>query len=172
MHFGASRRPRDMIESVRIPDDWLDVALRLVGAVGLGAAVGLDREIHRKPAGLRTHAMVALGSALFVLVPLVALTPGTPIAGDALSRVIQGIVAGVGFIGAGAILQRHRDTEVKGITTASSIWVAAALGVAAGVGLWRTALLALGLCIVVLVLGVPLDNVFNRKVRKTKGDAE
>lgn len=155
-----------MIESVRIPDDWLDVAMRLAGAVGVGAVLGLDREIHQKPAGLRTHAMVALGAALFVMVPLVALESGAPIAGDALSRVVQGIVAGVGFIGAGTILQGRDDTEVRGITTASSIWVAAALGVATGLGLWRTALLALGLCIVVLVLGLPIEKALTRYMGK------
>jgi len=113
-----------------VPDanTFARVLVRLGFAVLLTSVIGWDRERGRKTAGLRTHLMVAIGSALFVLI----LEDST---GDqAVSRVIQGITAGVGFICGGAILKLESQNKVRGLTTAGSVWFAAAIGVAAGTG--------------------------------------
>ncbi|MFD2753869.1 MgtC/SapB family protein [Comamonas terrae] len=139
--------------------DVLDIAqmtrniLRLTLAAALGGLLGWQRESQGKEAGLRTHMLVAMGSALFVLVSLQA-GIGAP---DA-SRVIQGLTAGVGFLGAGAILKAEkRDTplHVKGLTTAAGIWLTAAIGVAAGLGEESTAIISTLLALLVLS-AVPL----------------
>jgi len=113
------------------------VLLRLVVAVLLAGVPGWDRERRGAPAGLRTHMLVALGAALFMLVPQQA---GVDTAG--LSRVAQGVVAGIGFLGAGAIMKLDHDRGVHGLTTAASIWATAAIGIAAGVGRLLTAIMA------------------------------
>jgi putative Mg2+ transporter-C (MgtC) family protein len=110
-------------------EQFARVLIRLFGAALVGAIIGLQRQRAHKPAGLRTHMLVALGSAVFVLVPLelhVAL-------GD-VGRVVQGVAAGIGFIGAGAILKRTEEGDVQGLTTAAGIWLTAAVGVAIGLG--------------------------------------
>ena len=102
---------------------------RLSIAAVLGGVLGLEREWHGKDAGLRTHMLIAVGAALFVLIPLQG---GMPVAD--LSRVIQGIVAGIGFIGGGAILKLSEERRIEGLTTAAGIWLTAAIGIAAGLG--------------------------------------
>jgi putative Mg2+ transporter-C (MgtC) family protein len=116
--------------------------LRLTAAAVLGGIVGYDRERRGKEAGLRTHMLVALGAALFVVIPLQA-----GMNDEAASRVIQGITAGIGFIGGGAILKLSHRGEVRGLTTAAGIWLTAALGVAAGYG-------RIGSAAIAAVLGV------------------
>jgi putative Mg2+ transporter-C (MgtC) family protein len=111
------------------PDVLTRVIARIAAAAMLGAMLGLNREIAGKPAGLRTHMLVAVGSALFVLVPLLA---GMQI--KDVSRIIQGVVTGIGFLGAGAILKRNDEQEIHGLTTAASIWLTSAIGLAAGLG--------------------------------------
>lgn len=123
------------------------IALRLTLAAVLGAAIGYERELSGKAAGLRTHILVTLGSAIFILVP--ALSEMTT--ADA-SRVMQGVVSGIGFLGAGAILKQTKDQEVKGLTTAASIWVAAAVGVAVGYG--REAMAVASTLVALFVLAV------------------
>lgn len=113
------------------------IVLRLAMAILLGAAIGYERELQGKAAGLRTHMLVSLGAAIFVLVPLQS---GMEIA-DA-SRVLQGVIAGIGFLGAGAIIKHSDSHEIKGLTTAASIWVAAAVGIAAGMGREATAVVS------------------------------
>ena len=142
--------------------EWIELAARLGGAVLAGAILGVNRDLHRKPAGLRTHALVCLGSAVVVVI----VASMTDAGADAVSRVIQGVVTGVGFIGAGVIL--HHDTEhrVEGLTTAASIWLAAALGVACGSGHWITVLLALALTLGVLVFGGPIERRCERWLRR------
>jgi putative Mg2+ transporter-C (MgtC) family protein len=123
--------------------------VRMVFAALLGGVVGFDRERRGKEAGLRTHMLVALGAALFVIVPQQA-----GMTDAELSRVIQGVAAGIGFIGGGAILKLSEQGQVKGLTTAAGIWVTAALGLAAGYGRIGTAVLATLLGIGILtVLG-------------------
>jgi putative Mg2+ transporter-C (MgtC) family protein len=153
------RRILVVMDAVLTPANYIDIALRLVVALLLGAAVGFDREIQQKPAGLRTHALVALGAALLTIMGL--LLDGGDAGGDAASRVLQGVVAGIGFIGGGVILHRG-DKEVSGLTTAASIWVVAALGMACGAGLWRSALTTALLVLAVLALGDPLDRMIRR----------
>jgi putative Mg2+ transporter-C (MgtC) family protein len=119
--------------------------IRLVAAASLGAVVGLQRSRTGKPAGLRTHVLVASGAALFALIPSeLRMSP------DGLSRVIQGVATGIGFIGGGAVLKLGAQQEVKGLTTAAGIWMTAGVGVAAGLGLLGIALVALVLTVLVL----------------------
>lgn len=120
------------------------VTIRLAVAVIVGGLVGYEREASGQAAGLRTHMLVALGAAIFVLVPLQA---GIPLVD--MSRVIQGVVAGIGFLGAGAII-KMKDNEIKGLTTAASIWLTAAIGVACGLGREATALVSALFALLVL----------------------
>src|SRR4051794_38836414 len=124
-----------------------DLAVRMFVAAVLGAAIGLEREIHEHPAGMRTHLLVALGSAIFTELSIfgfegIVATPIDP------SRVAAQIVSGIGFLGAGAILKY--GTSIRGLTTAASLWTAAAIGMAAGAGEWLIA--AIGTFIVVFSL--------------------
>jgi putative Mg2+ transporter-C (MgtC) family protein len=149
------------MDSISIPADTLTLAVRLGLATLLGGAIGLNREITLKPAGLRTHALVSLGAAVATYVGL-QLTQYAAGDSTAPSRVIQGIVAGVGFIGGGVILHRPEAQVVRGLTTASSIWVVAATGVAAGAGLWRAAVITVVLSLIVLTFGLPVDQALHR----------
>jgi putative Mg2+ transporter-C (MgtC) family protein len=141
------------MDTISVPQSTLEIIGRLVLATLLGAAVGANRERLRKPAGLRTHALVSLGAALFTIAGLL-LAKDDP---AATSRVLQGIAAGIGFIGAGVIMRRPDAQDVQGLTTAAAIWVVAAFGVGVGVGLWQTSLAALALTLVVLGLGERVD---------------
>jgi putative Mg2+ transporter-C (MgtC) family protein len=136
------------------PNDFPNIIFRLCLALLLGAVIGIEREIRHKPAGLRTHMLVSFGSALFTLIPLQA-GMQEPNA-DALSRVIQGIAAGVGFLGAGEIFressQQSQRPEIHGLTSAAAIWASAALGITAGCGLWQLGLIAAILIFLVLSL--------------------
>jgi putative Mg2+ transporter-C (MgtC) family protein len=123
------------------------VVVRLVFAAVLGGALGWQREHVGKAAGLRTHMLTAMGAALFLMAAAEA-----GIAKDQLSRVIQGIVTGIGFVGAGVILKLTEQRQVKGLTTAASVWMAAAVGVAAGLG--RETFAVLGVLLALLVLSV------------------
>ena len=148
------------MDSIGPPADNLTLALRLALATLLGAGVGLNREISFKPAGLRTHALVALGAALLAVL---GLQLGSA-AGDgaAASRIIQGMVAGIGFIGGGVILHRADVRMVHGLTTAASIWVVAATGAAVGAGLWRAAVMTIVLALVILTVGRKIDQMLHR----------
>lgn len=131
---------------------WTDLE-RLGAAIGFAAAIGWEREWRRKPAGLRTHILVSLGAAAFVLVALRTAPGELANAASAtqvdLSRVIQGVAGGIGFLGAGTIIQSRGNVE--GLTTAASLWLAAALGIAAATGE-----LVLGLVVTVFALFVLL----------------
>jgi putative Mg2+ transporter-C (MgtC) family protein len=128
---------------------FVRVTVRLVVAAILGGILGFERERKGKAAGLRTHILVALGTALFTIAPLES---GMSIAD--LSRVFQGIATGIGFIGAGTILKRTEQEEIKGLTTAASIWLTAAIGTAVGAGrLWLPILGAFFAWITLSVLG-------------------
>src|SRR5262245_42994646 len=115
----------------------IEVAMRLVAATLIGGSVGLNREMRHRPAGLTTHALVGLGAALITAV-MATLTNLNHPDSQAMSRVIQGVIAGIGFLGGGAILKD--GDEVRGVTTAATIWVTAALGVACGAGYFGAAL--------------------------------
>jgi putative Mg2+ transporter-C (MgtC) family protein len=126
---------------------FIRVTIRLLVACLLGAAIGFEREKERKAAGLRTHMLVALGAALFTLIPQEAKMSS----GD-LSRIIQGIAAGIGFLGAGCILKLSDEHRVQGLTSAAGIWLTAAVGTAVGAGwLWPA---LLGVCLAWIILYV------------------
>lgn len=132
-------------------DQFVRVTLRLVFAAVIAGIIGWNRERGHKTAGLRTHMLVSLGSALFVLAALESVPADD--AGQAMedvSRVIQGVAAGIGFVGGGAVLKMQEDKEVRGLTTASSVWLAAAIGVAAGMG--RLAAAAIGVLLAWFIL--------------------
>lgn len=118
----------------------LELALRLLVAAALGAAVGVEREIHEHPAGMRTHLLVALGSAIFTELSIygfVDVLPGRAVAAPDPTRIAAQIVSGIGFLGAGAILKY--GTSIRGLTTAASLWAVAAIGLASGAGAWVVA---------------------------------
>jgi putative Mg2+ transporter-C (MgtC) family protein len=127
------------------PMDLLSVAVRLIVAVVLGGLLGYEREREGKDAGLRTHMLVALGAAMFTIAPLQA---GMSISD--LSRVVQGIAAGIGFIGAGTILKLTDQKQIHGLTTAAGIWLTAAIGVAVGSGLLWIPILGVVLALLIL----------------------
>ncbi|HXH39062.1 MAG TPA: MgtC/SapB family protein [Thermoanaerobaculia bacterium] len=143
---------------ITLPADAYEVVLRLSAAALIGGCIGLDREVRRKPAGMRTHALVSLGAALVVLVAV--RFPGVDHI-SAVTRVIQGIIAGVGFLGAGTILKSDHEM-VHGLTTAASIWLVATLGIACGIGQWIAALVALALALIILILGEPVEALVHR----------
>jgi putative Mg2+ transporter-C (MgtC) family protein len=140
--------------------DVTEVAMRLGAATLIGAAVGLNREMRHRPAGLKTHALVGLGAALITSVTA-ALTSIQQPDIAALSRAIQGIIAGIGFLGGGAILKD--GDEVHGITTAATIWVVAALGIGCGAGFFASAMIAMVIALLVLVVGNRIEEFVQTK---------
>jgi len=135
------------------------ILIRLSVATLVGCAIGLNRELYGKPAGMRTHALVALGAALMTVSSL-------DLAGKdsaAVLRTVQGIMAGIGFLGGGVILRDESNHSVHGLTTAASIWVVAALGIACGAGQWATTLVAVALTLVLLILGEKLEQKLRLK---------
>lgn len=157
--------PHAAMDVISIPTDEWRLAGRLALAALLGGILGLNREIALKPAGMRTHALVALGAALATIIGL-ALTvpPGND--ASAPGRIIQGLVAGIGFIGSGVILHRRDNHTVEGLTTAASIWVIAAVGVAVGAGLWRASIIVVVISLILLVVGTPIDRFVHRLSRR------
>jgi putative Mg2+ transporter-C (MgtC) family protein len=141
---------------------FLEILLRLGAATLIGCALGLNREIRGKPAGMRTHALVALGTALVTLTGMVLAGQDGEFDSNSVSRVIQGIVAGIGFLGGGTILKSDSGEQISGLTTAASLWVVACLGIACGVGLWLISLVALGLALLVLIAGEKVERVLHR----------
>jgi putative Mg2+ transporter-C (MgtC) family protein len=143
--------------------DLWDIALRLFAAIAVGIVIGIDREWRGKPVGIRTLALVSLGAALISLATIhLSALRNEP---DAISRVVQGVIQGVmtgiGFIGAGAVL--HRDKDVHGLTTAATVWVTAALGIAYALATWNIVLIGAGLTVFVLVILHPLDVWFDKR---------
>jgi putative Mg2+ transporter-C (MgtC) family protein len=139
--------------------EFWDDGMRLGAAALLGGALGLEREWKGHWAGLRTHMMVAIGCAIFVIA-------GANWAGessDSVTRVIQGITAGIGFLGAGTILKLDQKQEIKGLTTASSIWLSAALGTAAGLAEYALAVAAAIVSLFVLGVLGPMEKYFERR---------
>jgi putative Mg2+ transporter-C (MgtC) family protein len=141
-----------------IPDtrEFVRIIIRLLAAMLFGAVIGFQREKIGKPAGLRTHMLVSLGAALFVIAPLVG---GMDL--DGLSRVIQGLATGIGFIGGGAILKLHEQREIEGLTTAAGIWMTAAVGVAVGLGRLSLGLLSTILTLIILTIFSNIESRLN-----------
>jgi putative Mg2+ transporter-C (MgtC) family protein len=141
------------------PGAQLELGLRLILGLGLGAIIGFERELHRQPAGFRTHSLVCLGAALFAIIS------GYGYSGASIdpTRITAQIVSGIGFIGAGTILQ-HRG-QVRGLTTAASLWAVAAIGTASGSGLYTLAILGTILILVVLSLLDRIESYAHQHMR-------
>ncbi len=169
--------------------DWTEASLRIGMALLAGAAVGLNRDLFGKPTGVRLHALVAIGAAAAVMCGIETDHTGA-------SRVIQGIVGGIGFLGAGVIMrgagpgggirarapgtsaepspQSHDDEsrrppDIHYLTTAASIWVTAALGIVAGLGLWRILIITTVAAMAILLLGLPIDRALHGRFSRTRG---
>jgi len=127
---------------------WLEMILRFLLAVALGAGIGYQRERAGKTAGVRTHILVSSGAALFTLVSIYGFSDAVV----DISRVAAGVVVGVGFLGAGVILRGQREEEVAGLTTAATIWITASIGLAAGAGMYVISVIATAIIIGVLLL--------------------
>lgn len=148
-----------------VPDEaqTLRVFLRLAIAALLGGIIGIQREYSGKSAGLRTHMLVALGSSLFMII---AIEYG--MSSSDLARIIQGLTAGIGFIGGGAILKSKAEREITGLTTAASIWLTAGIGLAVGLGRWGSAALSVILTWIILTFAYHIETLINDKKRKKK----
>lgn len=158
---------RDEFADLSDPAQFTRVAVRLLVAVALAAIIGYERELHRKTAGLRTHMLVALGVALLIVA---AEQSGTQPA--EMTRVLQGLFAGIGFLGAGAILKLDEKQRVTGLTTAASIWATAAIAATAGLGRQATAVFATLLAYVILSLLVRLEQNLERAAPPRNGDED
>ena len=135
--------------------DWLEIITRLLAAALIGGSIGLNRHLHHKDVGLRTLSLVSCGAAGLVLASLHA--EGTVPNVDAMSRVMQGIMTGVGFIGAGVIMRRQSDEKIHGLTTAAAVWITAALGALCGIGEWKIIIVLSLITVMVLLTGGPVE---------------
>ena len=169
------------MESIAFMGGIVSVVVRLGVATLIGCALGINRDLRDKPAGLRTHALVALGSALATVTSIQLAYANGALDGGAVIRAVQGIVAGVGFLGGGVILHvsgtedgepGHHRKRVRGLTTAASVWVAAALGIACGAGQWPTAVVALAFTLLVLVAGGPVEAAIHRALHAHPAEDE
>lgn len=133
--------------------EW-EVALRLVAGTVIGIVIGLDRARLGQGTGVRTLGLVGLGAA-----SVTAIFDATGHE-DAASRVVQGLITGIGFLGAGVIVRRSGETFPRGLTTAASVWVTAALGAAAGVGVWTVVLTGTGIAFLLLAIGPRIERLF------------
>jgi putative Mg2+ transporter-C (MgtC) family protein len=138
---------QELIAGVPGVQQFSRVVMRLIAAVVLGAVIGFEREKAGKAAGLRTHILVSLGTCLFVLASM-----SYGMTSEGLSRVVQGIATGIGFIGAGSILKLSDLHDIKGLTTAAGIWMTAAIGVTVGLGLLGLAIMATIMTLIVLAV--------------------
>ena len=128
-----------------------DAVLRMLTAMLIGCVIGIDRDLHGKPTGMKTLGLVSLGACIATMC---AQGFSMTLSADAdVSRAVQGIVTGVGFLGAGVILQNPRENRVRGLTTAASIWVTAAVGIVCGLGVWSVAFIAMLMMIALMVIG-------------------
>jgi putative Mg2+ transporter-C (MgtC) family protein len=133
---------QELTAGLHDPQQLAHVSIRLLAATFCGGLIGIQRESTRKPAGLRTHVLVSVATAAFIVA-----CSASGMSSDGVSRVIQGIVTGIGFLGAGNILKLSHEHEIKGLTTAASVWMTAAIGVVIGLGN-----LGIGLIVTVLAL--------------------
>jgi putative Mg2+ transporter-C (MgtC) family protein len=141
--------------------DWNEcstLALRLALALLVGIVLGLNRWMHHKSAGIRTHSLVAIGSAAAVML----ISDFVQDDAQAVSRVLQGLITGLGFLGAGVIIREQHAQKVHGLTTAASLWACALIGAAFGAGQFTLGTLTLGAILLILALGGPLERLFAR----------
>jgi putative Mg2+ transporter-C (MgtC) family protein len=144
--------------------EFSEIVLRLAAATLIGAAIGLNRDLHGKPTGVRTLGLVCLGSALIVMAGD-GFAPTVSAHWDARSRVIQGLITGIGFLGGGVIVRSHaEEMQVRGFTTAACIWLTACIGVVCAIGAWLPIAVTLALVFLLLVLGGPLEKLLHRQL--------
>ena len=142
--------------------DTTDIVLRLGAATLAGGLIGLNRDLHGKPIGLRTLGLVGLATAMVMV--LVEPYYGDPTKfSDAASRVIQGILTGIGFLGAGVIIRAEHDFRIRGLTSAACTWLAACFGIVCGAGQWRIAAVAFAITFAILIAGGPIERWLHRK---------
>lgn len=146
--------------------DWSDAIIRLSAAAVIGGAIGVNRELRGKPTGVRTMSIVALGAALVVLVS----QHPAGAAPDAASRVIQGVITGIGFLGAGVILRNPAGKKVHGLTTAAAIWLTACIGIACGLGAWPLVGTTVVLIALILSFGGKLEHALSLRYRRHAED--
>jgi len=135
------------------------ILARLLAAAACGVVMGLNRKSHGKSAGMRTFSLVTLSTALATLTALLAMSADAA----APSRVVQGLVTGIGFLGAGLIIRRPDGHGIAGLTTAAAIWLAACIGIACGFGLYLLAVVTVALSLFVLIAGRPVERMFARR---------
>jgi putative Mg2+ transporter-C (MgtC) family protein len=142
--------------------DWPEISLRLGIAALAGSLIGLNRDLHGKPIGLKTLGLVSLATAMVVM----AADPSgdTTRLSDAASRTVQGILTGIGFLGAGVIVRAEHDFRVRGLTSAACTWLAACVGIACGAGQWRIVVMALAIAFVLLTVGRRLERWLHRRL--------
>ena len=160
-HTKVVRKRSDAAMVAPMIETW-DIVLRLVAATLAGAALGLNRDLHNKPTGVRTLGLVGLGAAIAVL--------SLSDAGDtnANSRVVQGTLTGIGFLGAGVII--HNNFRIHGLTTAACTWLAACIGIVCGTGAWRVFLIGIVLTFILLLWGGPFERATGRLLKPMPPD--
>jgi putative Mg2+ transporter-C (MgtC) family protein len=149
--------------------DWLEVSMRLLVAAVLGGAIGLNRNLHHKATGLRTLGLVACSAAGLVLATLHGVDGVVHV--EAASRVIQGLLTGLGFIGAGVIIRDQSAERVRGLTTAAAVWTTAAIGALCGMGAWKVVLVLTVIVWAILLLGGPIERAW-RELFRNKQDEQ
>lgn len=142
--------------------DWPEIVLRLGAATLAGGLIGLNRDLHGKPIGLRTLSIVSLATAMLLVLVDPSYDQGGPKNADAASRVMQGILTGIGFLGAGVIIRAEHDFRIRGLTSAACTWLAACVGIVCGVGQWRIVIVALAITFTVLIVGGRIERWLHR----------
>jgi putative Mg2+ transporter-C (MgtC) family protein len=140
--------------------EWSEIVMRLGAATLAGGAIGLNRDLHGKPIGLRTLGLVSLATAMVVLLADPSGHANT--ISDATSRIIQGILTGIGFLGAGVIIHRENRSRVQGLTSAACTWLTACFGIMCGAGYWRIVIVAFGITFIVLIAGGRVERWLHR----------
>jgi len=141
--------------------DWTEIILRLGVAALAGCVIGLNRDLHGKPIGLKTLGLVSLATSMLLLM---VHSSDAKIVSDAGSRVIQGILTGIGFLGAGVIVHAGRHFRVRGLTSAACTWLAACIGIVCGLGQWRLVTIALVITFAILTLGGPIERWLHKRL--------
>jgi putative Mg2+ transporter-C (MgtC) family protein len=140
--------------------EWSEIVMRLGAATLAGGSIGLNRDLHGKPIGLRTLGLVSLATAMVVLLADPSGHANT--ISDATSRIIQGILTGIGFLGAGVIIHRENRSRVQGLTSAACTWLTACFGIMCGAGYWRIVIVAFGITFIVLIAGGRVERWLHR----------
>jgi putative Mg2+ transporter-C (MgtC) family protein len=141
--------------------DWSEITLRLGVAALAGSLIGLNRDLHGKPIGLKTLGLVSLATAMLLVM---VHSDDVKIVSDAGSRVIQGILTGIGFLGAGVIVHAGRHFRVRGLTSAACTWLAACIGIVCGLGQWRLVTVALVVTFAILTIGGRMERWLHKKL--------